>query len=142
MFENSYKICASKDYGNLPTTYFCDLNIIYPLKRAVLNLIADGECVIYAGSEKAQVQQDEATGLITCDITNLVAESDFLYISVKGTEKNWIVAQIDLEFAGGLKSSKVSDNSWKCKGLSIDNDKMSAYQLWSECTDDVETVVG
>ncbi|MBR3994741.1 MAG: hypothetical protein IKI97_05610 [Clostridia bacterium] len=145
MFENAKKICSQKDYGNGSTIYFCDLNIIYPLKRAVLNIIAEGECEVYVGGDKADGFYADNTGYISYDITSLVAESDFLYISVKdnGKEyKNCITAEINLEFSGGLLGKVVSDESWKCTKGTIGTPQICTMdcQLWNMCADSVRVI--
>ena len=138
MFENSKWICSEKDYGETPRVYFRDLNIIYPLKRAVLHVTAGGIYNVYVGKDKAGdvvftpgwTVYDKHHMYQSYDITELVAESDFLYISVGSgwyagrikkrlPQKQFpcnfgIIAQIDLEFAGGLKQTIVTDESWTC----------------------------
>ena len=145
MFENAKKICSQKDYGDAPTIYFYDLNIIYPLKRAVLNIIAEGECEVYVGGDRANAVHGENTGYISYDITRLVAESDFLYISVKdnGTEhKTCITAEINFEFSGGLSGKVVSDESWKCTKGTVGAPQVCTMgcQLWNMCVDSVKVV--
>jgi len=136
MFENSKWICGEKDYGNAPRVYFRDLNIIYPLKRAVLHVTAGGIYNVFVGKDKAGdtvftpgwTVYDKHHMYQSYDITDLVAESDFLYISVASgwyagrikrnlPQKQFplnfaLIAQIDLEFAGGLRQTIVSDESW------------------------------
>ncbi len=138
MFENSKWICSEKDYGNTPRVYFRDLNIIYPLKSAVLHVTAGGLYNIYVGNAKVEDAALTPDRTIcgkhhmyhSYDITELVAESDFLYISVESgcyagrinrnlPKKNFpleygLIVQIDLEFAGGLHQTIVSDENWTC----------------------------
>ena len=42
MFENAKWIRAKTVADNAPQYYFCDLNIIYPLKKATLHITAGG----------------------------------------------------------------------------------------------------
>lgn len=145
MFDNAKKICGLKDYGDAPTIYFCDLNIIYPLKRAVLNIIAEGECEVYVGGDRAKAVNSENTKYVSYDITSLVAESDFLYISVKdnGKEhKNSITAEINLHFAGGLSGKVVSDESWKCTKGNNNTPQICTMgcQLCNMCVDAVRVI--
>lgn len=138
MFENSKWINGKKDYGNAPRIYFKDLNIIKPLRRAVLNITAAGVYNVFIGKEKAGdivlapgcTYYTKHLMYQSYDITELVAESDFLYISVASgwysgrinrqhekedkTLDYAIIAQIDLEFAGGLTQTIVTDENWSC----------------------------
>lgn len=136
MFENSKWIVSEKDYGAMPRTYFRDLNIIKPLRRAVLHVTAGGVYNVYVGKDKAGdavlapgwTVYDKHHMYQSYDITELVAESDFLYVSVasgwyagrikrvlpnKQFPNNFaLIAQIDLEYAGGLRETIVTDESW------------------------------
>jgi len=136
MFETAKWICSEKDYGNAPRVFFRDLNIIYPLRRAVLHVTAGGIYNVYVGKDKAGdtvftpgwTVYDKHHMYQSYDITDLVAESDFLYISVASgwyagrikrnlPQKQFplnfgLIAQIDLEFAGGLRQTIVTDESW------------------------------
>lgn len=138
MFENSKWISGKNDYGNAPRIYFKDLNIIKPLRRAVLNITAAGVYNVFIGKEKAGdivlapgcTYYSKHLMYQSYDITELVAESDFLYISVasgwysgrinRQHEKEdraldyALIAQIDFEFAGGLTQTIVTDENWSC----------------------------
>ncbi len=131
-------IRSKKDYGDTPRVYFKDLNIIYPLKRAVLYVTAGGVYEVHVGKDRAGdivlapgwTNYKKHHMYQSYDITDLVAESDFLYITVASgwyagrikralPEKQQpcdygLIARIDLEFAGGLKSTIVTDESWLC----------------------------
>ncbi|MBR5307467.1 MAG: family 78 glycoside hydrolase catalytic domain [Clostridia bacterium] len=136
MFESSKWITSEKDYGSAPRVYFRDLNIIKPLRKAVLHITAGGIYNVYVGNDKAGdvvftpgwTVYDKHHMYQSYDITDLVAESDFLYVSVGSgwyagrikrslPQKQFpcdfgIIAQIDLEYAGGLRETIVSDESW------------------------------
>lgn len=136
MFENANWIKSEKDYGNTPRLFFCDLDVIMPLKKATLYISACGVYEAFVGGVKVgkNVLAPGFTSFCkhllyqTYDITPLVAESNYLTVSVASgwyageiarkhfpEERNYaLIAQIDLEFAGGLKKTIVTDNSWKC----------------------------
>lgn len=138
MLKSSNWIRSKKDYGDTPRVYFKDLNIIYPLKRAVLHVTAGGVYEVFVGNDRAGdvvltpgwTNYKKHHMYQSYDITDLVAESDFLYITVASgwyagrikrglPEKQQrcdygLIARIDLEFAGGLTKTIVTDESWLC----------------------------
>ena len=110
MFENAKTIQRNKNIQNSISVYFKDLNIIYPLHRAILNIRSDGEYKIFVGKDK--VGEGNCPLLYdSYDITELVAESDFLYVCMLSDSETF-TAQINLEFAGSLKGEIVTDESW------------------------------
>ncbi len=136
MFENAKWITSKEDLGASPRFFFCDLDIIYPLRRATLTITAGGVYEAFVGSEK--VGNEKLAPGWTCydghhlyqqyDITSLVAESNYLTVRVGS---GWycgrilrntrpaplafaLMAQVVLEFAGGFKKTVVTDEKWLC----------------------------
>lgn len=122
MFENAKRIRAKECADTEPQYYFCDLNVIYPLRKATLHIAAGGVYEAFVGKERVgkdilvpgPTEVEKPFMYQTYDITSLVAESDFLTVRVSGDRNHGLIAQIDLEFAGGLSKTIVTDESWLC----------------------------
>lgn len=92
-------------------TYFVDLNIIMPLKSAVLYVENGEKYEVFVGEDKlSPVCQKEK--YLCYELTEYVSECDFLFVRTKEKENTALRARVDLEFAGGKSETVFTDNNW------------------------------
>ena len=101
------KITVSQEDVGKGATFFFDLAIIMPLKKATLRLYAEDECRILVGDEYIFSEN----GKRSYDITGLCEENDYFALSFEAAPDGFC-AEILLEFAGGIEQKVVSGGEW------------------------------